>query len=57
MVDIYTDGACLGNPGTGGWAAIVVAGGEKTQLKGGEYETTNNRMEIRAVVEGLASLP
>tara|TARA_Y100000590_G_scaffold279429_3_gene313800 strand:+ start:17036 stop:17911 length:876 start_codon:yes stop_codon:yes gene_type:complete len=57
VVDIYTDGACLGNPGTGGWAAIVLTDGKKTQLKGAEHETTNNRMEIRAVVEGLASVP
>ena len=45
-VDIYTDGACRGNPGKGGWGAILVYGGREKELSGGERETTNNRMEI-----------
>lgn len=57
MIEIYTDGACLGNPGPGGWAAIVVEDGKKRTIKGGDENTTNNRMEILAVVNGLAALP
>jgi cyclic pyranopterin phosphate synthase len=57
VIEIYTDGACLGNPGAGGWAAVVVDGGSKRVLSGGEKETTNNRMEIMAVIKGLASAP
>jgi cyclic pyranopterin phosphate synthase len=57
MIEIHTDGSCLGNPGRGGWAAIVVRDGAKSALSGHEHRTTNNRMEITAVVEGLASLP
>jgi ribonuclease HI len=53
---IYTDGACLGNPGPGGWAALVVDGGERRELSGYEPATTNNRMELRAAVEALRSL-
>ena len=55
-VTIYTDGACSGNPGPGGWAAILMAGGVKKELSGGERDTTNNRMELMAVIEGLAAL-
>ena len=55
-VTIYTDGACSGNPGPGGWAAILMAGGVKKALSGGERDTTNNRMELMAVIEGLAAL-
>ena len=55
-VTIYTDGACSGNPGPGGWAAILMAGGAKKELSGGERDTTNNRMELMAVIEGLAAL-
>jgi ribonuclease HI len=56
---VWTDGACSGNPGPGGWAAIVVgpAGGEPVELSGGEARTTNNRMEFTAALEGLRSLP
>ena len=55
---VWTDGACSGNPGPGGWAAIVVApGGETVELSGGERHTTNNRMEYTAALEGLRSLP
>ena len=55
---VWTDGACSGNPGPGGWGAIVVApGGETFELSGGERHTTNNRMEYTAALEGLRSLP
>lgn len=57
MIDIYTDGACSGNPGPGGWAAIVVQGDEELELKGSAEGTTNNRMEITATIEGLAQTP
>lgn len=53
MINIYTDGACSGNPGPGGWGAIVVRDGEELELKGGADETTNNRMELTAAIEGL----
>lgn len=55
-VTIYTDGACSGNPGPGGWAAILMAGGVRKELSGGERDTTNNRMELMAVIEGLKAL-
>jgi ribonuclease HI len=55
-VTIYTDGACSGNPGPGGWASILMAGGVKKELSGGEKDTTNNRMELMAVIEGLRAL-
>jgi ribonuclease HI len=55
-VTIYTDGACLGNPGPGGWAALLVAGDRRRELSGYEPATTNNRMELRAAVEGLQAL-
>ncbi len=55
-VDLYTDGACRGNPGAGGWAAILVYNGHEKELSGGEAETTNNRMELTAVIEGLKAL-
>ncbi len=55
-VTIYTDGACSGNPGPGGWASILMAGGVKKELSGGEHDTTNNRMELMAVIEGLRAL-
>jgi ribonuclease HI len=56
---VWTDGACSGNPGPGGWAAIVVGpdGAEPLELSGGERQTTNNRMEFTAALEGLRSLP
>ena len=55
---VWTDGACSGNPGPGGWAAIVVGPrGERVELSGGEPHTTNNRMEYTAALEGLRSLP
>jgi ribonuclease HI len=55
-IEIYTDGACSPNPGPGGYGAIVVRDGRKTELKGGFRNTTNNRMEILAAIEGLKSL-
>ena len=55
-VTIYTDGACSGNPGPGGWAAILMFGQFKKELSGGERDTTNNRMELTGVIEGLKAL-
>lgn len=55
-VDIYTDGACRGNPGKGGWGAILVYGGHEKELSGGEVETTNNRMELMAAISALEAL-
>lgn len=55
-VDVYTDGACRGNPGKGGWGAILVFGGREKELSGGERETTNNRMELSAVIAALSAL-
>ena len=55
-VEIFTDGACRGNPGPGGWAAIVRSGGRERELSGGEPQTTNNRMELKAAIEGLNAL-
>ena len=55
-VNIYTDGACKGNPGAGGWAAILEWEGKEKELCGGEKLTTNNRMELTAAIEGLKAL-
>ena len=55
-VTIYTDGACSGNPGPGGWAAILIAGNYRKELSGGEAQTTNNRMELAGVINGLRAL-
>ncbi|MGH6637721.1 MAG: ribonuclease HI [Polaromonas sp.] len=55
-VVIYTDGACKGNPGPGGWGALLAMGGTEKELFGGELVTTNNRMEMTAVIEALAAL-
>ncbi|KIF80904.1 ribonuclease HI [Noviherbaspirillum autotrophicum] len=55
-VVIYTDGACKGNPGPGGWGALLIAGEHKKELFGGELNTTNNRMELKAVIEALSAL-
>jgi len=55
-VIVYTDGACSGNPGPGGWAAIIVDGGRERELSGAETSTTNQRMELRAAIEGLHAL-
>lgn len=56
MVEIYTDGACKGNPGVGGWGAILRSGGKEKELFGGAPNTTNNRMEMQAVIEALRAL-
>lgn len=55
-VEIHTDGACLGNPGPGGWAAILEYGGHRRELSGSEKATTNNRMELTAAIEALKAL-
>ena len=55
-VNVYTDGACKGNPGAGGWAAILEFGGKEKELSGGDKLTTNNRMELIAAIEGLKAL-
>lgn len=56
QVTLYTDGACSGNPGPGGWGAVLLYGEHRKELSGGERETTNNRMELTAVIEGLRAL-
>ncbi|EDY85924.1 RNase H [gamma proteobacterium HTCC5015] len=55
-VTLYTDGACKGNPGPGGWGVLLIYGGHEKELCGGEAETTNNRMELMAAIEGLNAL-
>jgi len=55
-VEIYTDGACRGNPGPGGWGALLIAGDDRKTMHGGEAETTNNRMELSAAIEALNAL-
>jgi len=55
-IEIYTDGACKGNPGPGGWGALLRWGGHERELFGGESSTTNNRMELQAVIEALRAL-
>ena len=56
IVKIYTDGACRGNPGPGGWGVVLIAGDRRKELYGGEAETTNNRMELKAAIEALNAL-
>jgi ribonuclease HI len=56
VIEIFTDGACSGNPGPGGWGAILRSGGHEKELSGGERATTNNRMELTAAIEGLKAL-
>lgn len=56
VVILYTDGACSGNPGPGGWGALLIWNGKRKELSGGEPNSTNNRMEMRAVIEGLKAL-
>ena len=55
-IDLFTDGACSGNPGPGGWGAILRSGPHESELSGGEIQTTNNRMELMAVIEGLRAI-
>jgi ribonuclease HI len=55
-VELYTDGACRGNPGPGGWGAILVYRGKEKELSGGEASTTNNRMELMAAIAGMSAL-
>lgn len=55
-IEIYTDGACKGNPGPGGWGVLLKSGGTEKELFGGERQTTNNRMELLAVIEALSAL-
>lgn len=55
-VEIFTDGACKGNPGIGGWGALLISNGSEKELCGGERNTTNNRMELLAVIEALKAL-
>jgi len=56
VVEMWTDGACKGNPGQGGWGVLMRSRGAEKTLFGGEHNTTNNRMELRAVIEGLSAL-
>ncbi len=56
IVEIYTDGACSGNPGPGGWGVLMLCGEHEKELTGGEFETTNNRMELMAAIEALSAL-
>ena len=55
-IDIFTDGACSGNPGPGGWGAVLRYNGAEKELSGGEKQTTNNRMELTAVIKALEAL-
>lgn len=55
-VKIYTDGACSGNPGPGGWAAVLISNGKEKEISGGAPHTTNNQMEMQAIIEGLKAL-
>lgn len=55
-IELFTDGACSGNPGPGGWGAVLRYGGAEKELSGGESDTTNNRMELTAVIKGLEAL-
>lgn len=56
VVEIYTDGACRGNPGPGGWGALLCCEGNRKELQGAEAHTTNNRMELMAAIQGLSAL-
>ncbi|WOI53748.1 ribonuclease HI [Parvularcula sp. LCG005] len=57
MITMYTDGACSGNPGPGGWGALIIDGDKERRLKGGEPATTNNRMELMAAIRALSDVP
>jgi len=56
VIEIYTDGACRGNPGPGGWGALLISGKHQKTMHGGELDTTNNRMELTATIEALNAL-
>ena len=56
MIEIYTDGACIGNPGPGGWGVVILNGSQNRFLSGGDSSTTNNRMELTAVIEALKNV-
>ena len=56
FIDIYTDGACSGNPGPGGWGALLLYNGQEKEICGGERDTTNNRMELMAAIQALEAL-
>ena len=56
MIKIYTDGSCIGNPGKGGWAAIIINDHKKTEIKGGQKEATNNQMELLAPIKALGKI-
>lgn len=57
MIEVFTDGACLGNPGPGGWGVLLIEGGARRELNGGEEATTNNRMEMLAAIRALEETP
>ncbi len=57
MIEVFTDGACLGNPGPGGWGVLIIEDGARRELNGGEEETTNNRMEMLAAIRALEETP
>ena len=57
MIKIYTDGSCIGNPGQGGWAAIILDDGKKIEIKGSKKDTTNNQMELLAPIKALKEIP
>ena len=57
MIKIYTDGSCIGNQGKGGWAAIILNEGKKTEIKGSKKDTTNNQMELLAPIKALREIP
>ena len=57
MIKIYTDGSCIGNPGAGGWAAIIIIDEKKTKIKGSKKDTTNNQMELIAPIKALSKIP
>ena len=57
MIKIYTDGSCIGNPGKGGWAAIIIINDKKTQMTGSQKNTTNNQMELLAPIKALNKMP
>ena len=57
MIKIYTDGSCIENPGKGGWAAIILNNGNKTEIKGNKKDTTNNQMELLAPIQALKKIP